>query len=163
MGRRKAPRTGTALAIGALAGFAGGLAEIVWVTLYGAVTGTPVAPVARGVAISLFPALTAIPWSVTLGILIHMGLAIGLGMALALAFRFASRGFRIGESVFGLTLLALAGVWAVNFLIVLPRINPAFVHLLPYAVTLFSKLLFGFSAASVFRAGRRNEVRLLAR
>lgn len=163
MGIVKSSRIVTALAIGALAGFAGGLAEIVWVSLYGTVTGTPVAPVARGVVVSLFPALGALPWSIALGILIHMVLAIGLGMGLALVFRFASRGFRIGESVFGLTLLALAGVWAVNFLIVLPHLNPAFVHILPYAVTLLSKLLFGFSAASVFRADRGSEVRLLAR
>jgi hypothetical protein len=43
---------------------------------------------------------------------------------------------------------SLAAVWAINFFIVLPVISPGFVHLLPYAITLASKLAFGVAAAA---------------
>jgi hypothetical protein len=36
-------------------------------------------------------------------------------------------------------------VWVLNFFLVLPWLNPAFVALLPYGVTLVSKLLFGLA------------------
>jgi hypothetical protein len=48
-------------------------------------------------------------------------------------------------------LAALAGVWAVNFFVVLPLVSPAFVHIVPYAVSLTSKLLFGVAAAEIVR------------
>ena len=38
---------------------------------------------------------------------------------------------------------SLAVVWLVNFTVVLPALNPAFVTLLPLWATLISKLLFG--------------------
>jgi len=41
---------------------------------------------------------------------------------------------------------ALALVWAVNFFLVLPHVNPAFTMLMPYPVTFISKLLFGLAA-----------------
>jgi hypothetical protein len=34
---------------------------------------------------------------------------------------------------------------------ILPIVNPAFVHVVPYAVSLTSKLLFGVAAATTFR------------
>jgi hypothetical protein len=42
-------------------------------------------------------------------------------------------------------------VWAVNFLVVLPVLNPAFIVLLPDSVTLFSKMLFGTAMALVLQ------------
>jgi hypothetical protein len=60
---------------------------------------------------------------------------------------------------FSLVILTLATVWAVNFLLVLPYLNPRFVDLLPYSVTLASKLLFGLAAATVLR----NQAMRLAR
>jgi hypothetical protein len=45
-----------------------------------------------------------------------------------------------------------------NFLVVLPYINPVFVHLLPYSVTLLSKGMFGLAAATIFRARRGQRV-----
>jgi hypothetical protein len=148
------------LAIGALGGIAGGLAEIVWIVLYGAATGTPTSSVADGIVRTLIPALAASSWSVWLGIFIHLGLATLLGLSLALALRFGTRRLGIIYSEFGLVMLALVAVWAVNFLVALPQINPAFVQLLPYSVTLVSKLLFGLSAAAVFRAHRIRGARI---
>jgi hypothetical protein len=50
---------------------------------------------------------------------------------------------------------ALAAVWAVNFLLILPSVNPAFTALLPPAATFVSKLLFGVCMALAFEAGCR--------
>ncbi len=159
----KSSRVLETMAIGALGGIAGGSAEIGWIALYGAATGTPTDPVARGIVESVIPAMASASWSVWLGILIHLGLALALGVGLALALWLASRRAGAAPSEFGLVTLALAAVWAVNFLIALPRINPQFVHLLPYSVTLLSKLLFGLSAAAVFRADRMRRARIPVR
>jgi hypothetical protein len=48
-------------------------------------------------------------------------------------------------------LAALAGVWATNFFIILPIVSPAFVHMVPYAVSLTFNLLFGLAAAAALR------------
>ena len=135
---------------GVVAGAAGGLAEIAWVTLYAAVTGGNAAVLARGVTTaaglaSLFP-----PLSAALGVALHMTLAIGLGIALAFAWRgFSYRSQALGP--FPLMLAALAGVWGVNFLVVLPIVSPAFLSLMPYSVSLISKMLFALAAAEVLR------------
>lgn len=149
MSTQKGSRIVRTLRPGAAAGMAGGLAEIGWIALYGSVTGTPTEPVARGVVVTLIPALAASSWSMWLGILIHLALAVALGLGLAVAVRYFARRGEAGYSQFGLVMLALAAVWAVNFFIALPYLNPEFVRLLPYEVTLLSKLLFGLSAAMV--------------
>ena len=139
---------------GMAAGLAGGAAEVAWVAIYGAMTGTPVAAVARGVTTALFPALGGLPFAAALGIALHMLLAIGLGVAVVAAFH-APLLRRIGPwSQSALVVLALGAVWSFNFLIVLPRLDPHFLVLLPMVVTLASKLLFGVSAAAVLRTRR---------
>ncbi|HLD13557.1 MAG TPA: hypothetical protein VJB18_02450 [Burkholderiales bacterium] len=50
--------------------------------------------------------------------------------------------------------VALAAVWAVNFLVILPVVHPAFVYLLPYPVTLLSKLFFGLAMGRSLAADR---------
>jgi hypothetical protein len=155
--QRESRSVGT-LQAGAAAGMAGGLAEIAWIIFYGSVTGTPTEPVARGVVMTLIPAWAASPWSAWLGILIHLTLAGALGLGLAVAVRQLARGRGAGYSQFGLVMLALAAVWAVNFFIALPYFNPEFVRLLPYGVTLLSKLLFGLSAAMVLQRDGRLKV-----
>jgi hypothetical protein len=140
--------------IGTLAGLVGGLAEVAWVTGYGAVTGAPAAAVARGVTAAFLPALADQPIGVGLGIAIHMALAIGLGLAVAAAFS-APMLRRVGEWPRStLVVLTLAVVWAFNFLVVLPVLEPGFLTLLPVAVTLTSKLLFGVGAAAMLRTQR---------
>jgi hypothetical protein len=137
---------------GVFAGAAGGLAEIAWVSLYAVVTGADPAVLARGVTTAagvtaLFPASP-----VALGIEVHMALAVMLGIALAFGWQAlaAKRGL---ANPYPLMLAALAGVWAVNFFVVLPLVSPGFVHLVPYAASLTSKLLFGVAAAEVVRNG----------
>jgi hypothetical protein len=136
---------------GAIAGAAGGLAEIAWVTLYAGATGGDATLLARSVTIaagvtSLLPAAPA-----ALGVGVHMALAVALGTALAFAWRgFASRR-SASAGLFPFMLAALTGVWAVNFFVVLPNVSPAFIHLMPYPVSMMSKLLFGLAAAAVLR------------
>lgn len=138
--------------LGIVAGLAGGAAEVAWVALYGFATGTPVTSVARGVTDAM--GLAGVPHAAAVGIGLHMLLAVALGMAVVAAFRapFLRRVNAWPQSA--LVVLTLAAVWSVNFLVVLPHLDPAFLTLLPVAVTLTSKLLFGVSAAAILRTQR---------
>jgi hypothetical protein len=148
-------RRARGLTVGVIAGFAGGVAEVAWIMLYQALTGNEAAQVARGVTDSVIPSLAAAPSAVALGIIIHMALAVALGVALALAIPRALP--RIAGTLYEpLTVIAaLVAVWAINFFVLLPIINPDFVTLVPYAASLVSKTLFGFAAAVVIRLARR--------
>ncbi len=136
---------------GVVAGAAGGLAEIAWVTLYAGATGGNPAVLARGVtsAAGVSALLPASP--VALGIAVHMTLAVALGIALACTWRALCAPRPAMSNPYPFTLTALAGVWAINFFVVLPIVSPAFVHMVPYAVSLTSKLLFGMAAAAALR------------
>jgi hypothetical protein len=140
---------------GIVAGAAGGVAEIAWVTLYAGVTGANPATLARGVTTAagvsaLFPA-DPVAFPVILGVTVHMALAVTLGIALSFGWRaLSSRRLDIA-GLFPFTLVALIGVWAVNFFVVLPAISPAFIPLVPYSVSLMSKILFGLAAAEALR------------
>jgi hypothetical protein len=136
---------------GIIAGAAGGLAEIAWVTLYAGATGANPATLARGVTTAigvnaLFPAAP-----ITVGVFVHMGLAVTLGIALSFVWRVLSEHRPRTVSPFQFTVAALSAVWAINFFVVLPIVSPGFIQLVPYSVSLISKLLFGLAAAGVFR------------
>ena len=146
----KRERGSALLLVGTLGGIAGGVTEFAWISAYGAATGAPLLPVARGIVESTIPEVAASAWAPALGILIHLVLAVALGIGLAIVLRKVAYNWADRHSVFGLAILALVGVWSMNFLMVLPRTNPDFVHLLPYSVTLLSKVLFGLSAAATF-------------
>ena len=143
------------LAFGALAGLAGGAIEVAWIALYQNLAGHDAAAVARGVTQSLLPGLASAPAAVPLGLAIHMALAVTLGILIAVAIpRMAPRlAGRPMEPV--AVVAALIGVWAVNFFVVLPVINPAFATLVPLGASFVSKTLFGFAAAFVFWCSRR--------
>ena len=146
--------TSKTLRLGVTAGLAGGAAEVVWVAGYGAITGTPVGAVARGVATALLPGLAALPVAPAIGIALHMLLAVALGIAVVAALRAPLLRRVGGWSQSMLVVAALGAVWSFNFLVVLPQLDPAFLALLPMVVTLASKLLFGVSAAAVLRSRR---------
>jgi hypothetical protein len=141
--------------VGAVAGLAGGLAEVAWIGLYQHLAGQDAAAVARGVTQSLIPQLTSTYSAVPLGLVIHMGLAVALGIVIAVMVpRLLPRA--VGTALEPVLVVAtLVAVWAVNFFIVLPAINPTFVSLVPYGASLVSKVLFGFAAAFVFWCTRR--------
>jgi hypothetical protein len=136
---------------GAIAGAAGGLAEIAWVTLYATATAANPATLARGVTTAagmtaLFPADP-----IALGVTVHMGIAVMLGIALAFVWQALSSRRAQTMNPFPFTVAALAAVWMINFFVVLPVVSPTFIQLVPYSVSLISKLLFGLAAGVVFR------------
>lgn len=139
-----------------LAGLAGGAAEVLWVTLYSGISATSGQTIARQVTATFWPPAADWAFAPALGIAIHMALALALAAALVpLLLRFAAQYPAPGAVMAGAT-AALALVWAVNFFLVLPVLNPAFVTLLPYGATLISKLLFGVTMAwMLLRAPRR--------
>jgi len=153
----------TCLAHGAAIGVDGGLAEVLVVAAYAGMTGADGAAVATAVA----TAVRIDPGSAAAGLAVHMALAASLGVVL-LALANASGWLRGASATrsYALGLLALGAVWALNFFVVLPVVSPGFVHLLPYALTLASKLMFGVAAVASLRtlvpggAARRSPARL---
>ena len=134
---------------GFLAGAAGGLVEMIWVSLYATITGGNAANLARGVTTAAGVTTLLPDAPVTIGISVHMVLAVLLGIALAGLWQTLAR--RDNVSLYGFMLAALATVWAVNFFVILPVISAPFAELLPYSVSLTSKLLFGLAAAETLR------------
>ena len=145
------PRAPAVWSTGILAGLAGGATEVAWIGLYERVSGGEAAAVARGVTDSLLPSFAAAPLAVPLGIAIHMSLAILLGIAITVLLRSLAPRLR-GTALEPIAVIGLlVAVWATNFFIVLPAINPAFVGLVPYGASLISKVLFGVAAAFVLQ------------
>ena len=135
------------------AGAAGGMAEVLWIALAAMVLGGDGWAVSRAVSTTVIPSLAASSSAPWIGLLIHFLLSIALA---AVFVQMLGRRFS-PATLFGAALAALTAVWAFNFLLLLPLINPAFVSLLPHPVTLVSKLLFGIAMASVLvrRANHR--------
>lgn len=133
-----------------IAGLCGGGIEIVWVMLYGILTGLNSVEVAGQVTASVFRGSAEAPSAPVVGLAIHMTLSLVVTLAYAsLIWRpfLQQRGPVAAVSV---AALALTFIWAINFLLILPILNPVFIDLLPYAVTLGSKILFGMAMAGVF-------------
>lgn len=130
------------------AGATGGLAEVLWITATANALGTDSWNVARAVGLTLVPDLagsSVIPW---------VGLVIHFLLSFVLATLFVQVIGRLRPvMLFLAALTTLAAVWAFNFLVLLPLINPGFVTLLPHPVTLISKLLFGVAMATVLVRG----------
>lgn len=137
--------------LGLIAGLAGGAAEVAWIVLFSQVAGGSGAVVADGVTATLVPGLAGTPGSVALGLIIHFALAAALGLAVAVALRSLLPRLAGSWTEAGLVLATLAAVWAVNFYLILPVLNPAFVHIVPLPASLASKLLFGVAVVLIFR------------
>ncbi len=130
-----------------IASLAGGLAEIIWVSLYASFTSLEAVTVAREVTASLLPAFAAGATGAWLGILIHMLLAVALGYAFAYALwkPFARPHGMV--ATLAVSVMTLVTVWTMNFFVVLPVLNPAFITLMPHPVTFASKMLFALAMA----------------
>ncbi len=132
-----------------LAGFCGGMAEIIWVGLYAGLTGHSGVEVARQVTASLLPGMADAAFAPGLGIAIHLVLSLLLALAYTALVWLPMLRRRGPAASVAVAAAVLAAIWAVNFLLVLPVVNPVFVTLLPYPVSLGSKLLFGMAMAGV--------------
>ncbi len=139
-----------------LAGVGGGLAEILWVMIYSAFTPVSGVVVAREVTASFFPALATGASGMWLGIVIHMALALALGYAFAYLIWKPLVRAHGPLATLAASALTLAAVWTVNFFVVLPALNPAFITLMPYSVTFASKMLFAVAMGGILAgvAGR---------
>ncbi|MHB8536199.1 MAG: hypothetical protein ACYDBW_12250 [Sulfuricaulis sp.] len=139
-----------------LAGVSGGLAEILWVMIYSALTPVSGVEVAREITASFSPALAAGGSGVWLGIGIHMTLALALGYAYAYLIWKPLVRAHGPQATLAASALTLAAVWTANFFVVLPALNPAFIVLMPYPVTFASKMLFAVAMGGVLAgaAGR---------
>jgi hypothetical protein len=140
---RRQPRSFKSTAL--LAGLAGGVVEMVWVAGYCAVSPLSSSEVLRQISLSVGlnagnGALASIS-----GMAVHLGLSALLGLAFTLIVWRPS----VRHSGIVGCLLASCGVlsliWAFNFFLLLPSLNPNFAGLMPYGVTLGSKLLFGIA------------------
>lgn len=132
-----------------IAGLAGGIAEVLWVLGYGAFAPVSATQVAREVTASVLPGAATWAAAPALGVGIHLALSIALAGAFVAGLAKVFPGRHGAAGTVAIAVAALAGVWALNFLFVLPVLNPRFVTLMPYAATLFSKTLFGMAMGAV--------------
>ena len=139
-----------------IAGLAGGLTEVLWISLYSMLSNTGGMEISRQITATVIPALSAHALAPALGIAIHLVLSVSLAAGFCLlAVKPMVRYFGRPGLLAG-SCLVLAVVWKVNFFILLPMINPSFIALLPLTVTLISKLLFGLAMATVLLYGLEN-------
>jgi hypothetical protein len=139
---------------GVLLGLAGGIAEVIWIAVYGSLSGSDTADVARAISVIAGWAMPALPLAdapILAGIAIHMIAAVGIGLALVFVWDRLTVHRPAWGSEYVFMVAALAIVWAFNFFVALPLISPAFIDLVPYPVSLISKLLFGLAGAFVLR------------
>ena len=135
-----------------LAGLAGGIAEVLWVTAWSTVTPLQLTTVASEVTRTVFPSMAEISIAAEIGLIIHLAISLALGVAFVwvlgkhLAHHYGGAGILAGS------VISLALIWTINFLVVLPALNPVFVTLMPSAVTLGSKILFGLAMGAVLIA-----------
>lgn len=139
-----------------IAGLAGGLIEVIWISLYSLTVSTQVTEIGSAIATTVYPASTEFYLAPVLGLAIHMILSV------ILAFIFGSLIWPVIERLFHHSTVAmiasittLAIVWKINFYLVLPIWNPEFITLLPLTVTLASKVLFGLAMGAVLTIYRQ--------
>lgn len=138
-----------------VAGLIGGLAEVVWVLFYSALTPLAAADVAREITATALPVFAQGGTAVSTGVAIHMLLSGALGLAfMFVVWPFLNK--RDSAAVVEATVLLLVGIWCLNFLVVLPLLNPSFVTLMPHGITLVSKALFGVAMAVVVVGATRS-------
>jgi len=134
-----------------LAGIAGGTVEVVWVMLFCLAMPLQSSLVAEGIAQSFLPQMTGLS-ALTAGLVIHFVLSLLVASMVAMVL-LRLLGERVDtRSAIAVSTTALAVIWAVNFFVILPVVNADFVTLMPYAVTLVSKLGFGVAMGWVFGA-----------
>ena len=144
---------------GVFAGLVGGIAELAWIELYCAAAGSNASAVARAVVDTVLPNGGNSTIGVPLGITVHLILAVGIGIGLAGVCRWPSGTFVTPVVILSRALALLALVWVVNFVVILPHLNPAFLTVVRPGVALLSKLMFALSAAAVLTRAARFPIR----
>ena len=141
-------KAGTARTI-LLAGVAGGTVEVVWVVLFCLMSPLQSSLVAAEITRSFLPQVAGFS-AVMAGLIIHYVLAVMIAGAFAMTLSRVLRNRTSVPTILAVSGAALVAIWATNFFLILPAINPDFVTLMPYTVTLISKLGFGITMGWVF-------------
>lgn len=132
-----------------LAGMVGGMMEIGWISIYSTFTSVSAVNVARQISATVLPFTADSSYAPMLGVVIHLVLSLVLALFF---YTIILKPMVRRNSASGIMLssfMTLGIVWAINFFIVLPVLNPLFISLMPYIVTLISKLLFGAAMGGV--------------
>ena len=129
------------------------MAEILWVALYGSLTSLSAGEVARQVTASVFPAAVNLAWAPLLGVIIHLALSLALSLVFAWLIWIPVVVYFGVIGALSSAIAALIAVWAFNFFILLPVLNPGFIALMPLGVTFVSKVLFGVAMAWTLQNG----------
>ncbi len=135
-----------------LAGLAGGIAEVFWVTVWSAITPLQLSVVAREITRTVYPGMAAAPAAAEIGLIIHLLISVAIGVAFVWVFGIYLARHYGGAGILAGSVTLLVLIWTINFLVVLPVLNPVFVTLMPSAVTLGSKTLFGIAMGTVLIA-----------
>lgn len=128
---------------------AGGLTEILWISIYSHISSISALNIARQISVTILPFTADSFYAPMLGVFIHLILSVLLAIAFTATIlkpamlKYGSTGIMLSS----FTILAI--VWLINFLIVLPIINPSFTALMLVIITLASKLLFGIAMGGV--------------
>ena len=141
--------TGTTVTV-ILAGLAGGTAEIVWVSLFCLAVPLQSSLVAVEITRSFLPGAEGY-FAVVAGLTIHFVLAVLIAAIFAKTLLRVLGNKTDMPTMLSMSAAALFAIWAINFFVLLPVINPVFVTLMPYSVTLISKLGFGFTMGWVLK------------
>ena len=146
---------------GAIAGTAGGLAEIFWITLYCMLTGSDPTAVARSITAvvgAALPATVSISAPVAFGIAVHLVASTALGIVFTYLWCSLSRRLQQEVGEYAFMMVAISIIWLFNFFIILPMISPGIVDLnqsfliiIPYWASFSSKIFFGLSASLVLK------------
>ena len=132
-----------------LAGIAGGTVEIIWGMLYCFGSTLQASLVSEEVARSFLPGMAGLA-AVIAGVAIHYVLALLIAGIAGIAYLRIFAGDIDEPATFATSITALVFVWALNFFVILPVVNPVFVTLMPFTVTLISKVGFGIAMGWVF-------------
>lgn len=130
------------LALGAFAGLAGGAAEMIWISIAHPFGGTSPVLVARAITAAFDRSFAAAPSAAMLGTSIHLVLSALLGSIMYVAWVGLMKSPRLNLSIMPFSIATLMAVWAMNFYVMLPSINPGFIELVPVWTGLISKLSF---------------------
>lgn len=133
-----------------IAGLLGGLTEVIWVGLYSTVQPLSLSGLGSAITATVITAGDTLPQSHLLGLGINMLLSVGLALGFGyILWPMISRLAQHKLNPIPITVITLAIVWKVNFFLLLPVWNPAFISMLPPEISLMSKLLFGVAMGAV--------------
>lgn len=135
-------------------GIAGGAAEVVVVALAALFAGVGGWFVAEGVSQATFGAAFLGSDAVAVGMAVHFALSFLIAACFVpFAARIQARHGAL--AVVAASAAALCAVWAMNFFVVLPRVAPEFVTIVPLPVSFLSKLSFGVVMGLTLVSGTR--------